>query len=361
MKKVLVAPLNWGMGHATRCVPIIETLRELGAEVVLAGHGHVYDFFRNRFPEHELIMLPGHIVSYQARGRKLMLPVIKGLPGFGLSLYREHQTLKKIVNKYHIGFILSDNRYGLWHPEVPSVLMTHQINIRVNGIWKAGLPLVRLSTHWFFRHFNEIWIPDFPNRPGLAGNLSHPRYISPHYRYIGPLSRFRNPAPLSSHPHYDFLALISGPEPQRTIFENILIRLFYAGPYKTVILRGLPGNSEIIQKTPYLTLIPHLPDDELHELICHSKNLISRPGYSSLMDLMVLQRQAVLVPTPGQPEQEYLAYMHRNNPRFRIFSQTEIEVLKPENFIMQNSPSAEHLTDSGKLLKEACLSVMKFL
>ncbi|MGC8864429.1 MAG: glycosyltransferase [Bacteroidales bacterium] len=361
MKRVLVAPLNWGLGHATRCVPLIEKISALGAEVVLAGYGAVYDFFLKRFPDYPLILLPDHIVSYQARGRQLMLPVIKGLPGYALSLYREHQALHPIIKKYSIGFVVSDNRYGMWHPEVPSVLITHQINIRVNGLWKAGTPLLRTITQWFFSHFQEIWIPDFPSWPGLAGQLSHPQKPSPHFRYIGPLSRFKQPAPVAENPTYDFLALLSGPEPQRTILENIFIRIFLNGPGKTILLRGIPGNGDIIQKSPYLTLVPHLSDDELFQLIRQSRQIICRSGYSSLMDLYVLQRGAVLVPTPGQPEQEYLARLHNQQPGFRVFTQQEIEVLGPEDLIASSNETRSTYPDNSSALEDACHSILLYL
>ncbi|MDK2908962.1 MAG: hypothetical protein PWR20_529 [Bacteroidales bacterium] len=362
MKKVLVAPLNWGMGHATRCVPIIETLEKLGADIVLAGDGPVYHYFEKRFSHLELIRLPGHVVKYQSQGRWLMIPVLKGLPGFIHSFFNEHNAIKLLITKYNLGFIISDNRYGLWHREIPSALVTHQINIRLNGFWKTGTPFVKLVTNLFFSNFDEIWIPDYASYPGLAGRLSHPRKTPSNYKYLGPLSRFTSPAPKVAHPDYDFLAIVSGPEPQRTIFEKILVKLFHAGPFKTVIIRGLPGSREIIHKSPYLTLIPHLPDEEMHHMICHSAHLISRPGYSTLMDLRVLQRQAVLVPTPGQPEQEYLADIHRNNPQFRIISQEELQKLQPENFILPDTFNNEIIfPDYSIYLKEACQSIIKLL
>ncbi len=155
MKKVLVAPLNWGMGHATRCVPIIETLEKLGADIVLAGDGPVYHYFEKRFSHLELIRLPGHVVKYQSQGRWLMIPVLKGLPGFIHSFFNEHNAIKLLITKYNLGFIISDNRYGLWHREIPSALVTHQINIRLNGFWKTGTPFVKLVTNLFFSNFRR--------------------------------------------------------------------------------------------------------------------------------------------------------------------------------------------------------------
>lgn len=356
-----MAPLNWGLGHATRCVPLVEKLSALGAEVVLAGYGAVYDFFQKRFPGYPLILLPDHVVNYQSRGRHLMLPVIKGLPGYAVSLYREHQALRQIVKEHSIGFILSDNRYGLWHPEVPSALLTHQINIRVNGLWKAGIPVLRLMTRWFFSHFREIWIPDFPQWPGLAGKLSHPRKFPPNYKYVGPLSRFRQPAPPVQNPTYDFLAILSGPEPQRTLLENILIRIFLNGSGNTVILRGIPGNGDVVHKSPHLTLIPHLPDEELFHFIRQSRQIICRSGYSSLMDLYALQRGAVLIPTPGQPEQEYLARLHRQRAGFRVLTQHEMELLRPEDLPGSTPTYFSTYPDSSFALEEVCRSVLPYL
>ncbi|MGB8190696.1 MAG: glycosyltransferase [Chitinophagaceae bacterium] len=201
--------------------------------------------------------------------------------------------------------VLSDCRFGLHHKDVFCVLLTHQLRIRSPfGKWSE-----RLLQKWnykFINRFNECWVPDFENKPGLAGELSHPEHLpAVPVKYIGGLSRFDACVRDTQTMQYDLLIVLSGPEPQRSIFENILLNevKFYKG--RAALVRGLPGAQENISCSN-VEIFNHLPAKELCALMISSPLIISRSGYTTVMDLIRLGKKSVLVPTPGQTEQEYL-------------------------------------------------------
>ena len=356
MKRVLIAPLNWGLGHATRCVPLIEAFLKRNVEIILAGEGLVFDFLRHRYPFLHIINLPGQRITYQVRG-SLILALAKSFPGFLRNIELEHHIIKDLIEKYRLGAIISDNRYGLWDENIPSFMITHQINVRGKGLWRIGEPFAHAGIRRFLNHFHEIWIPDFPQFPGLAGDLSHDKSPRLKYRDVGPLSRFEHAAPIYEHPQNDIMAIISGPEPQRTIFENILTRTFEGTNLKTIILRGLPSHQESIVKINRITLYSHLQDDDFIEVLKNSRHLVCRSGYSSLMDLTQLERTALLVPTPGQPEQEYLARLSSHSGYFTTIPQNQFHL---DNFPDMPSLPCFH-TINREYLDKACEMVIGLL
>jgi len=301
--RILVSPLDWGLGHASRCVPIIRHLREKNIEVVIASDGAPLKLLQEQFPGIEYVILKGYKVKYS-----YFLPasvkVLLQVPKITRAIKREHKELEKIIKEKRIDAIISDNRYGLYTDAVPCVLITHQFNIQA----KAGSKRFSEKILGYIKKFNTCWIPDNEGEDNLSGNLSHPIPVGINAKYIGPLSRFGN-ATGGKDMKYDLLILLSGPEPQRTILEKKVIRQLSALPYiKALIVQGLPGNKEIKSPHENIDVVPHLNDISLLEKILCSKAIISRPGYSTIMDLAIIGgKRALFIPTPGQTEQEYLA------------------------------------------------------
>ncbi|MFZ6051671.1 glycosyltransferase [Halocola ammonii] len=303
-KKVLVAPLNWGLGHATRCVPIINCLVNLELEVILAASGRSADFLRITFPDLELIDFPDYGMTHPVKG-SFAWHLIKKSGAVFRSIREENEVLKKMVKEHQIDAVISDNRYGLHHPEIPTVLITHQLNIQ------APLPLrgwLRKIVRGFVKNFNECWVPDFEGSPNLSGKLSHGKGIPENVRFVGPLSRFSDSESEQKEEEapIDYLALISGPEPQRTHFEKEVFKEFLGLEGKRVLICGKP-DSEGKSKESGIEQINYLGGLELESFLRRSKVITCRPGYSTLMDLFALGKGAVLIPTPGQTEQKYLA------------------------------------------------------
>jgi uncharacterized protein (TIGR00661 family) len=300
-KRVLVAPLDWGLGHATRCIPIIYELLRQDCTVIIAASGPTEILLKNEFPQLIFLQLKGYNVQYSQKKSWLPVTIFLQLPSIIATICYEHRWLKKIVKEKDIDLVISDNRFGLYHATIPSIYITHQLLIKTGHRFSENV--ARQIHFHFIKKFTQCWVPDIEGNNNLAGELSHPKKHPGNIKYIGPLSRFEKK---TIEKKYDLLILISGPEPQRRIFEKLLFNQLqqFTGP--VLLVRGLPGEGSIDQQKNIL-IKAHLPANELSEAIQQSKLVIARSGYTTIMDLVKLQQQAFLVPTPGQTEQEYLA------------------------------------------------------
>lgn len=301
-KRVLVAPLDWGLGHATRSIPIIRELQLKGCEVIIASSGDALVLLKAEFPTVDFFELPSYKATY-SQTIPLIIKVFLQLPKFLSVIWKEHGEIERIVKEYKIDLIISDNRYGCWTKRVPTVFITHQINIQMPFALKWMQGIINYFNHRQIRKFNQCWVPDFlENR--LTGKLTEPGKLP--VKFIGMLSRFSRTKTDDSFA-YDCLALVSGPEPQRTIFEQKIRLCFSELKGRKILVRGLPGmNDEIVQLSDWDEAC-HLSADKLQRVIEQSELVICRSGYSSIMDLVALGKKAIFVPTPGQTEQEYLA------------------------------------------------------
>jgi predicted glycosyltransferase len=307
--KVLVCPLDWGIGHATRCVPVIRKFIETGDEVIIAADGRPYEFLKKEFPACRFIRLPGVRVTYP-KNRGFLFQILWLSPVLLRSYFREKSALKKLIRLEDPAIIISDNRYGLWTRKRYSIFITHQLKIILPSSvsFLSGL-FNRIIRHQV-KNFDECWIPDFELHNGLAGHLSHPLTLPGNAHYIGTLSRFSPPAgqhTISVPCDFDIMVSLSGPEPQRTIFEEIVFDQLLNSGLSGIIVRGLTESAEEWKLTEKITVFSHLETEMMKEVIQRSHIVICRSGYSSLMDLVTLGKNAILVPTPGQTEQEYLA------------------------------------------------------
>ena len=307
--KALVCPLDWGIGHATRCVPIISKLTALGFEVVVAASGRSLEFIKKEYPGVPVIDFPGNTIRYP-RDNRIAFKMVKLLPGLLLGIWREHRQLREIVAQTGATLIISDNRFGCWHAEIPSVFITHQLNIQVPAKLKFFSKILNSTNYWFINQYQSCWIPDFEPHRGLAGALSHPVKLPQNAQYIGILSRFSKPAdPYANrfHPDFDLLVMLSGPEPQRTILEEKILRQLVSINMQVAMVRGMPESEEAYVLDNRIHVFAHLDSANLRELINRSALVICRSGYSSIMDIVTLGKRAIFIPTPGQTEQEYLS------------------------------------------------------
>jgi len=306
MKRILIAPLDWGLGHATRCVPIIRELIKRDCEVYLAGTGDSLQLLRKEFPQFPAFILPGYRPAYPSSG-SMVWKMIWQVPKFMMVIRKEHRQIEDIIESNKIDLVISDNRYGCWSRRISSVFITHQRNILMpSGFrWLAGL-VNRLSDS-MIRNFTCCWIPDFPDASSLAGILTAhgANGKTPPTKYIGTLSRFH---PIEQQEViYDVLCVLSGPEPQRTIFEQILVNQLRSLGLRFFVVRGVLSSSSANRATIGDNCTDYLSGDDLQTMIGQSACVVARSGYSTIMDLARLGGKAILVPTPGQTEQEYLA------------------------------------------------------
>jgi len=308
-KSALLCPLDWGIGHATRCVPIIRELQDAGYRVIAATGGRSLQFLKKECPGITLYEFPGVGVNY-SRGNRMLLKMIAFTPAFCIGIWREHQTLKQIARRFKPDLIVSDNRYGCWHKKIFSVFITHQVRIRVpDSIQFLERPLNRIN-HWFIRRYNECWIPDFEHHHGLAGALSHPVTLPANAHYIGILSRFSAYTPQmekQAEPIVNVVVILSGPEPQRTILEKKILADLENINLRTIIIQGITENDEARKVNDRILIFSHLDTKRMARVLENAEMVICRSGYSSIMDIVTLGKRAIFIPTPGQTEQEYLA------------------------------------------------------
>ncbi|MFA5973747.1 MAG: glycosyltransferase [Lentimicrobiaceae bacterium] len=308
---ILISPLDWGLGHTTRCIPVISQLIEAGHKVTLAGYGRSLILLKKEFPLLESIELQGFSPSYSRSG-SMVLHLLLLLPQFILSIYKEHFKLKQLIAKYHFDIIISDNRYGLWNRNVRSILITHQVMIKTPGWLKFAEYPIYLVSCLLINRFDSCWIPDYKKTPGLSGDLSHKYPLPQNAEFIGPLSRFKTGKPAQQiSENGKIVAIISGPEPQRSIFEDLVTRQLIEINQPAILLSGKPESEKKEVSIGNLTILPHLATHELRSFISASRLVICRSGYSSIMDIESLGAKALFVPTPGQTEQLYLASHHQ--------------------------------------------------
>jgi len=312
--KILVCPLNWGLGHATRCIPLIRQWIENQHEVVIVADGHPLALLHNYFPTLRTIEYASYNFSYSKRKSQVGVMLIS-FPAILYGIIREHLWLKRLLKEEQFDRVVSDNRFGMWSKRIESVYITHQLRVKMPRGF-GWLESVNVFLHRLFINcYDQCWIPDYEGVENLSGALSHALYLPSHCRYIGPLSRFQGFRETEACSEtFDWVIVISGPEPQRTIFEAAMISKALQTGVKSLLVRGLPGNRETGQQQGNLTIVNHLTDTVLASAIIGCNRIFCRSGYSSIMDLHTLHclNKAMFIPTPGQTEQEYLAEFHQS-------------------------------------------------
>jgi len=282
---------------------------EFGDEVVIAADGRPYEFLKKEFPQCRFIRLKGARVTYSKR-RGFLVKIIGLSPFLLRSYYREKRDLKNLIRLEDPGIIVSDNRYGLRNRDRFCIFITHQLNIILPSSVRFLSGILNCMIRRQIEKFDECWIPDFELHYGLAGQLSHPPKLPGNIHYIGTLSRFSAPGGQRDVPipcDYDIMVALSGPEPQRTILEEMVFEQLKNSGLSGIIVRGLTEATEEWDLTEKIRVFSHLETAKMKEVILRSHIVICRSGYSSLMDLVTLGKNAILIPTPGQTEQEYLA------------------------------------------------------
>ena len=319
-KRILLTPLDWGLGHATRCIPIIQALLQYQQNnIFIASDGGALQLLKEEFPQLQFFELPAYNISYT---RENMVFNIAGqLPRIIQAIRKEYNRIQQLVKEHQIDIIISDNRYGCYSPTTRNIFLTHQLNI------KAPYPILEKMIAWGnhnrLRRFDECWVPDVEEKDySLAGELSHRANLN-HIKYIGPLSRMKY-YPLEKV--YDLVVVLSGPEPQRSYLEEIVLKQLPSLAIKACIVQGKAQK----EKTPYLKngikIYPYLTSKELNELMLSAKLILSRSGYSTIMDLAAMKLKALLIPTPGQTEQEYLANYFCHKKYFFTVKQSDLNL-----------------------------------
>jgi len=303
IQKVLVAPLDWGLGHATRDISIIRALMANGYEVIIGAEGAQASLLQTEFPSLQIIPLAGYHVRYSKSRLGFLFTLLKQIPRIYGVIKAENKWLDTIIDQYHITLVISDNRFGLHTKKVPCIFITHQLTVKAPSVWLEKL--IQKVNYRFINQFTCCWVPDVAGDKNAAGILSHPIKLPKiKVHYIGLLSRFQLQTEIKQ---YDYCVLLSGPEPQRTMLEEKILANISSINGKILLVRGKPGSTEILKVPENVEVKNHLPTPELQKALLQSNCIVSRGGYTSLMELLSLKKKMLLIPTPGQTEQEYLA------------------------------------------------------
>jgi uncharacterized protein (TIGR00661 family) len=317
-KRILITPLNWGLGHATRCIPIIRALLKMDVEVVIATDGGPYQLLTKEFPQLRAYELPGYNVNY--KGNNFGWTMLRQGAKVLAAIAKEQKAVQDILAKEKIDAIISDNRFGCYGKGIPSVFITHQVNL-ISPMKALEAP-ANIANHSLIKKFDEVWIPDFPGEDNLAGKLSFPANFKKK-RYLGALTRMHGGELEKS---FDVIAVISGPEPKRSEFEHKIFAQAIKLEKRVLVVRGLPDQWEFVNLTSNVEAVAFLTSKALNEAILSADVLVSRSGYSTILDLVKLEKPALLVPTPGQTEQEYLAVQLDAKGLFASQSQEEFNL-----------------------------------
>lgn len=322
-KRVLFGILDWGLGHTTRSIPLIRFLQDLGMEVIVACNSTQKNVLEQELHHLRYLPLEGYHLRYGSNAAFTKLQIAFQSINILTKIKSENRWIKAQMNELKPDIIISDNRYGFRHTEIPSILITHQLLVKT-GTGLLADNIMKMFLRSQFKHFNSCWVPDWKEAPGLAGELSHPSYALPcPIRYIGAISR------LEFDPHLTqndiLLVLLSGPEPQRSLLEERLSQQLSGYTKEIVIVRGKPEGGPSIQWPAHATVYDHLPMKALQEQMQKARYIISRSGYTTLMDIFKLQKKLIAIPTPGQAEQEYLGHLLHEQQQVLCIEQSKFQ------------------------------------
>lgn len=299
-RNILVAPLNWGLGHATRCIPIIRELEKNNFIPIIASDGNALALLKKEFPHLLHLELPSYHIEYAKKAENFKWKLIKNSPKTIAAILSEKKIVKKWCKEFGLSGIISDNRLGVYNKKVPSVIITHQLTVL-----SGKTTWISSKMHQFFiKNFTECWVPDFDKNINFSGKLGHLTDSDLNIHYIGTLSRLeKQELPI----RYDLMVLLSGPEPQRSLLEDKLFDELRKFDKKVIFIKGIVEKEQKKEQLKNITIYNFMTSAELEVAINESEKILCRSGYTTIMDLIQLEKKAFFIPTPGQFEQEYLA------------------------------------------------------
>jgi hypothetical protein len=341
-------------------IPVARKLQDLDQNVIIACGEEHSNLFRAEVPGLTYIDFPGFKPGYSGHLPQY-IPLLFKIPQLLYHIAREHRRLKAIIKDYPIDIVISDNRFGLWNRKIRTAYITHMPLVPFPKPFQflefIGVALHRL----IINRYSLCMIPDLPGETNLTGRLSHGIKLPRNVRYIGILSRFPVKdghiiSDLEELPHNT--VILSGPEPQKSIFREKILSFFKDSEILTLILEGRPGNGSELVVTGRFASSCHLPSAEMQQVIRSGEKIITRAGYSTIMELVSLNRSALLVPTPGQTEQEYLAhYLSLKG----LFSSCQQRKFKP-GFLINSTESnfpPDINMESGRLFEKALCELLE--
>jgi uncharacterized protein (TIGR00661 family) len=321
---IIYGVCSWGLGHATRSLPIMRKLIQENNDLTIISHGRSLELLKNELGEEiTYVNIPDYPILLSDNTRQFIAKSSIYWPLFLHRIQSGLRKLTKILEKNGYDTIISDARYDVYSKKVPSFFISHQMRImnplRIQ-IFETGSEFFNL---FFFKRCRGVIVPDF-KEDNLSGELSHElkKIDENRLHYVGVLSDFKK---LDKKRDIDYLLSITGPEPQRTKFEKVLFSQLDQLKGKIVVTLGKTDNIDLLENKQ-ANVYSYLTRKKREEVLNRSKLVISRSGYSTILDLSVLNSHALLIPTPGQIEQEYLAQYHMKKNTFYAVNQESLSL-----------------------------------
>lgn len=359
---MIVCPLNWGLGHAARDIPIIRLLKDAGHRVIVATDPKIEKFLSQEFPDLEFEYFPGPKINYTKYGWLLIPKLLFQIPTWIKWYFAELKMIAELVKKHHPKCIISDNRYGARHRRVKSIIITHQLMLKMPNWGRFMEYPVHRFIKFMVEKFDECWIPDNPSESSLSGDLAFKYPLPKTTKFTGALSdfMFQDDELNQSNLKTDILVMLSGPEPQKTMLEMRLYPLLKSLNMKIAILRGEPeltshSDDDTLKSDSLIQRINHLPRKEIKQLIKETPYIIARAGYTSIMDLWFVNKSALLIPTPGQTEQVYLSEFNRS--RHFVVKQNAIDAKNIKKYLNSINNNDQHLFNRNNYLEFVLQSI----
>jgi uncharacterized protein (TIGR00661 family) len=329
--RVLYGVCSWGLGHATRSLPIIRKLIDEGNEVTIVTTGSSLKLLKMELADQvNYIDYEDYPLPYTEKSKVFLIRFCMFSPKLIKSIIDEHRKIMKLLDKKKFDVIISDNRYGVFHRNIPSYFITHQLRVISPGRIKMVENAFERFNTYFQKYFRNIMVPDYENN-GISGDLAHNLNIlkTDKVKYFGILSDFSK---MDVQEDVDLLFSISGPEPQRQVLEDIVFQQINEFDGNILLSLGKSSNPRLETKKKSLNdnikVFDFIPGEERERIMNRSKLIVSRSGYSTLMDIYALKKKAMFIPTPQQTEQEYLAKHHEKMGNFLYVDQKDLDLSK---------------------------------
>jgi UDP:flavonoid glycosyltransferase YjiC (YdhE family) len=340
-KRILYGALNWGLGHASRSLPVIRKLQEYGAEVILSAQGRARKLWELEFKDAAFAEIPEYTIRFPEHSY-LSLSLFTQLPRLLRQIQREQEHVASAVRQMGIHYVISDNRFGFYSKQVPSVYITHQLQVK--SAFGSSLPSCWHRT--VMNRFDAVWVPDVPGENNLSGELGHDSRVE-HVKYIGPQTRLKL---IAANEHIDTLTICSGPEPMRSQLEQNMLEQLRNHVGKHVMVLGKSESPQEKKQVGNVVVYAYADDQLLSQLLSNAQVIISRTGYSTLCDVAHFGKAFIGIPTPGQTEQEYLG-RYLSTKGITIIDATAGRLNQALQF--QDSIAPLHLEVDGSLLESA--------
>lgn len=333
--------MNWGLGHASRIVAVVNLLQSSN-EIIIAADGSAYHFLKAEFPSLTIVRQKEFSIRYTKSAFLLPFRMLISIQKLFWLYFYNKKWVKDFVDRNQVDLIISDNKFGFFSKKVKSIFITHQLNIQVPKALKFFKPLVDFLNNWNIKKFDELWIPD-NQKVRISGVLSENKKLKVDKFFIGILSRFYQTNDLIFE-DYHYVCIVSGPEPQKTLLIEKIKKIFFLSKKKSLIVTGNPDKKQV-ETIKNIKIVNHLTTAEISYYL-RTSIIVTRAGYSSIMDLLTLGRSAILIPTPGQTEQIYLAnYLHTN----RLFFCVQQRKLSIDDLIFFEQNRYEFMNNMNKL------------